>query len=196
MGDDIARYHVSKQADIALLPYLFSISELNNMLERLGYKADQHLYKSTLDEQIAHTAHESTLSHIVYAGAYANIDSKVSWKLFQKAQMVDLIPDEYKDTSEGIHLGAMGGTISVLQHHYLGFKVKYDVLEIYPMLPEAMKWVEITLYFRGVEINCHTSLSVIILHSVDKNAAPVKVRFKGQLKVLTPESPVTFDLRV
>lgn len=194
MGDSVERYQVSKQADTSSLLYLFSPEELTALLERLGYSIDQDTLRRTVDYHIAHTAHDSSLSLVGYAGALAALDLEASWEFFQKAQLIDTSPQEGKDTSEGIHLGAMGGTLAVLQHHYLGLKVQPDVLEVHPALPKAIGRVCMTLYFRGVEIECEAIHTNLTLRSVHRNTASVKVSCAGHTKELKPGMPVTFSL--
>jgi alpha,alpha-trehalase len=195
MGDSVERYQVSKQADTSLLLYLFSPVELIELINYMGYTADQDMLERTVQYDIAHTAHESSLSRIVYAGALARLDAKASWKCFQEAQLIDLLPEEDKGASEGVHLGAMGGTLKVLQQHYLGLKVQLSgVLEVDPALPEEMEWVQITLFFRGVEIKCEATCSRISLRSVQLNAEQVKVSYRSHTKILCAGTSITFDL--
>lgn len=163
MGDSVEHYQISKQADTPLLLYLFSPGEVIALLERLGYAVDEGVLKRTLAHHTAHTAHESSLSRVVYAGALANFDLAASWDYFRQAQQVDLSPED-KGAAEGIHLGAMGGTLAVLQHHYLRLKVQSDVLEVRPNMPEAIGRVRICLWFREKEFLCNVTRTSETLH--------------------------------
>src|SRR5690606_20259511 len=42
-GDSIERYKASKQADVLMLFYLFSITELTEIFEKLGYSFDENI---------------------------------------------------------------------------------------------------------------------------------------------------------
>ena len=192
-GDSTERYQISKQADTSLLLYLFSKEELGELLSRLGYPESRYSLWQTIQNDIQHAAHESSLSRIVHAGALVCLDLEASWKYFRKAQLIDLLAEEDKGTTEGIHIGAMGGTLAVLQHHYLGLKVQGDVLEVSPVLPKG--GFRLSLHFRGVEIECEASPSCVSLRSVHLNVPPVRIKYKNHLQDLCAGDVVTFSLR-
>jgi alpha,alpha-trehalase len=194
LGDEAERYRISKQADTSLLLYLFSPTELIAMLERMGYQVNEDQLKRTMEYEIAHSAHESSLSKIVQAGALARLDLKASWNLFQESQLIDFLPGEHKDTSEGIHIGAMGGTLQVLQHHYLGINFNGDALETDPALPEGLGRAEMTFFFLGTEIECRVTRSEVSLKSLHKGAEQVKVKYHQNTFILFPGKTVTFKI--
>lgn len=194
MGDSVELYQISKQADTSLLLYLFSPAELIELINYMGYEADKDMLERTVQYDIEHTAHESTLSRIVHAGALSRFDIEASWIFFQEAQLIDLLPEEDKGTSEGIHIGAMGGTLNVLQQHYLGLKVESDVLEVGPALPEGLGRVQINLFFRGVEIECEATNNKVILHSVQPTAGSVNVRYRKQKNILSGGGSISFEI--
>lgn len=194
VGDSVERYQISKQADFSLLLYLFSPSELCDLLEHMGYSVSQDQLKHSLAYHIDHSAHGSSLSRIVHAGALARLDPLASWKYFQEAQLIDLVPEEDKGTSEGIHIGAMGGTLDVLQYHYLGVKIRSGVLEVDPIFPPEIDWVQITLYLRGVEVEIEATQSKVAVRSVHEGAAPLKVRFRSHVRELMGKEAVSFNL--
>ncbi|QCR21885.1 glycoside hydrolase family 65 protein [Pontibacter sp. SGAir0037] len=151
--DSVQHYQISKQADTPVLLYLFRPEELTALFRRNGYEVKEDLLHRTLEHHLAHTAHESTLSKVVFAGAFAAFDPAVSWTFFKETQQVD-ISSEDKGTAEGIHMAAMGGTLAVLQHHYLGWQVQDGKLEMHPDLPQALGRVYFSLQFRNKELLC------------------------------------------
>ena len=193
-GDTVERYQVAKQADTALLLYLLSPAELTALLERLDYSVDEAVYRHTIHYQLARTVHESSLSRIVYAGALAHLGMKEHERYFEEAQQIDLSPHEEQGTAEGIHLGAMGGTLAVLQHHYLGFSVLSDTLELNPSLPKAIGQVRMEVYFRGAELLCEVIASDLTVVSASQNNAPVKVSHRGRVVHLKPGASVRFRI--
>lgn len=191
MGDTVERYKISKQADTSLLLFLFSPADLIELINHMGYEADVDMLERTVQYDIEHTAHESTLSRIVHAGALSRFDSKASWIFFQEAQQIDLSPGE-EGTSEGIHLGAMGGTLYVLQHHFMGIRATSDGLEVKPSLPAALGKVRMRLFYRGVEIECEAEGSKVVLRSVQSGAEQVKVRYRKKIEILRGGGAVSF----
>ncbi|GHB26708.1 hypothetical protein GCM10010346_57860 [Streptomyces chryseus] len=67
-GDTVNRYQASKQADVHMLGYLFSPSELRQVFARLGYERDDPMWARTVDYYLRRTSHGSTLSGLVQAG--------------------------------------------------------------------------------------------------------------------------------
>lgn len=193
-GDQVERYQVSKQADTSMLLYLLSPPELMSILERLGYTTDVERLSRTVDYHLSHTVHESSLSRIVYAGAYAGLNKEASWKLYKQAQRIDLEPEEHSDSTEGIHLGAMGGTLAVLQHHYMGIRVKGDTLEVAPALPAALKKVKMSLYFREVALSCEATHTQVCIRSLHQHGPTLQVAYQNHTKALTAGTSITFKL--
>ncbi len=62
-GDDVNRYQVAKQADVAMLFFLFLEAEIEALLQRLGYSFDQNQMQNTITYHLQRTSHESSLSH-------------------------------------------------------------------------------------------------------------------------------------
>ncbi|MEV8550237.1 glycoside hydrolase family 65 protein, partial [Streptomyces glaucescens] len=65
-GDTVNRYKASKQADVLMLGYLFSPSELKALFARLGHRLDEETWRHTVDYYIGRTSHGSTLSGLVH----------------------------------------------------------------------------------------------------------------------------------
>jgi trehalose/maltose hydrolase-like predicted phosphorylase len=65
-GDTVNRYKASKQADVLMLDYLFSPTELRQLFLRLGYDLDGEVWRRTVDYYLRRTSHGSTLSGLVH----------------------------------------------------------------------------------------------------------------------------------
>ena len=191
--DTVNRYQVTKQADTALLLYLFTPAELNALLERLGYSVDQAVYQNTIEEQLARTAHASTLSRIVYAGALLRMGDDQAHALFEEAQRVDLQPRD-EGTAEGIHLGAMGGTLAMLQHHYLGLRVQAEHLEVDPNLPPFINQVRTSVTFRGAWLSFDVDRTHLMVYAEPRNNTSVRISYRNQLRLLEPGASVRFNI--
>ena len=191
--DTVNRYQVTKQADTALLLYLFTPTELNALFERLGYSVDQPVYHNVIDEQLARTAHASTLSRIVYAGALLRVGDHRAHTLFEEAQRVDLKRQD-EGTDEGIHLGAMGGTLAMLQHHYLGLRVQAEYLEVDPDLPPFIGQVRMSVIFRGAGLKFSIGKTQLTIHAEPQNDSSVGVSYQEQRHSLEPGASMRFDI--
>jgi trehalose/maltose hydrolase-like predicted phosphorylase len=141
-GDTTNAYKVSKQADVLMLLYLLSA-------ERLGYDVDPEVVPRTIGYYLARTCHGSTLSRVVHAWVLARSDREVSWHLFEEALQGDLNDAQRGTTAEGIHLGAMAGTVDLLFRCYLGIHTAGGVLWFDPHLPAEIGRMELSLQYRS-----------------------------------------------
>ncbi|WPL18420.1 putative glycosyl hydrolase [Thiorhodovibrio winogradskyi] len=140
-----------------MLFYLFSTEELERLFARLDYAFDPEMIPRNVAYYSERTSHGSTLSRVVDAWVLARRDRPRSWSLFTQALESDVADIQGGTTSEGIHLGAMAGTVDLIQRCYAGIEVRDQRLWLNPVLPEELKRLRFRLRFRGqtleVEIN-------------------------------------------
>ncbi|GCD95844.1 glycoside hydrolase family 65 protein [Embleya hyalina] len=148
-GDSVNRYKASKQADVLMLHYLFPAREIRLLLRRLGYPAGHEMTQRTVDYYRARTVHGSTLSSVVHAWVLARTDRRRSWRFFRDALGGDVHDVQGGTTAEGIHLGAMAGTVDLVQRCYTGLDTRGDVLWLDPCLPARLRRLEVELCYRG-----------------------------------------------
>src|SRR5690606_5656198 len=148
-GDDVNRYKAAKQADTLMLCYLLTPAELLAILHRLGYPADTALIRRTIDYYLQRTSHGSTLSALVHAWVLAGTDRATSWDLLTEALKSDIEDVQGGTTQEGIHLGAMAGTLDLLQRCYLGLEIRRDGLRLDPLLPDRLGTLSLPIRERG-----------------------------------------------
>jgi trehalose/maltose hydrolase-like predicted phosphorylase len=148
-GDTPNRYKASKQADVLMLFYLLSADELTALLARLGYTLDRAAIPKIVEYYLARTSHGSTLSAVVHAWVLARSDRAASWQFFLEALDSDLHDVQGGTTGEGIHLGAMAGTLDLAQRCYTGLELRGDVLRLNPHLPPGLPGLTMELRYRG-----------------------------------------------
>ena len=192
-GESVNAYRVAKQADTAMLFYLLPEEEIAALLERLGYPADHAVLERTVKHHLERTTHASSLSRVVYAGALARRDPAASWELFREAQFTDLAESE--STADGVHLGAMAGTIGVMQSHYLGLGVKGDALRVDPAVPEAMGRLCLEVHYRRCELRLEATSISLEVGSAPTNTGSVNVVCWGRTAEVRPGASVKFDLK-
>lgn len=149
-GDSTDRYRLSKQADVVMLFYLLDAEELSQLLSELGYELDEELIPRTIDYYMRRTSHGSTLSRVTHAWVLSRRDREQSWNLFVDALESDISDIQGGTTSEGIHLGAMAGTVDLVQRCYGGFRVRDGVIDLNPQLPAELGLLAFTVRFRHV----------------------------------------------
>lgn len=165
-GDDVNRYRVNKQSDVLMLYYLFSEEELKSGFQWMGYPFDPEWIKLNIDHHLALSSNGSTLSRIVHAWVLSRYDVNTAWKWFCHSLETDVADLQGGTSHEGIHLGAMAGTVDLVQRCFTGVKVANDVLWIDPKLPEELTSLELLIHFRG------QSLEI----SIDQGKMKVRVK--------------------
>ena len=79
----------------------------------------------------------------------ARADRTRSWSLFNEALDSDLADIQRGTTREGVHLGAMAGTVDLILRCYTGLETRDDVLRLHPILPPELDRVQFQLNYRG-----------------------------------------------
>jgi alpha,alpha-trehalase len=148
-GDTVNRYKASKQADALMLLYLFSADELCGLLSRLGYEFNADQIPENIDYYLRRTSHGSTLSGVVHSWVLARSDRKRASQLFEKALHSDIEDIQGGTTPEGIHLGAMAGTVDLIQRGHTGIEMREGVLWFNPRLPDALSYLRMRIRYRG-----------------------------------------------
>ena len=195
-GDSPNRYKVSKQADVLMLFQLLTADELYVLLDRLGYPHDRRTIPRTIAYYLDRTCHGSTLSKVVHAWVLARSDRRKAWDYFLQALESDIADVQGGTTGEGIHLGAMAGTLDLLQRGFTGLETREDVLGFDPYLPDALAGMHFRMRYRR-----HTEMEVVINHdtlTVGGTAARstiLPVRVGGRDFRLDPRGSLQIPLR-
>lgn len=185
-GESPNRYKLSKQADVLMLFYLFSAEELAEMFHRLGYAFDGAMIPKTIDYYLRRTSHGSTLSAVVHAWVLARSCRQRSWTLFTEALRSDIDDVQGGTTSEGIHLGAMAGTLDLLQRCYTGLELRGDELRFHPALPDELRRLSFQLRYRRHSLSVDLTPTTLTIASAPSSAEPISVVVDDQTIVLHP----------
>ncbi|MCY0962003.1 glycoside hydrolase family 65 protein [Streptomyces sp. H27-H5] len=132
-GDTPNRYQASKQADTLMLGYLFRPAELAGLFSRLGYSLDDELWRRTVAYYLRRTCHGSTLSSLVHGWILARQQGEGAWRYCQEALLSDITDVQGGTTGEGIHLGATGGTLDLVERGFVGLDPGADGLRVDPV---------------------------------------------------------------
>jgi alpha,alpha-trehalase len=193
-GDTPNRYKVSKQADVLMLFYLLSADELRELFERLGYELPPESIPRTVDYYLARTSHGSTLSSVVHAWVVARSDRERSWELFSQALESDVADVQGGTTPEGIHLGAMAGTVDLLERGYTGLEARGDVLWFNPAIPEEIRALEFRVHYRGHRLQVRITPEVLHVSTIPSEVAAIQVGFRDEVVELLPGTTKEWSL--
>jgi alpha,alpha-trehalase len=193
-GHDINRYQASKQADVLMLFYLFSAEELEALFGRLGYPFPADTIPKNVAYYTERTSHGSTLSRVVDSWVLARSDRARSWRLFCEALESDVADIQGGTTAEGIHLGAMAGTVDLVQRGYTGIETRGDVLRLNPRLPAELRCLRLSLRYRGYAIDLEVRQDALEVRARESNRAPLELVVVDTPHTLAPGEARRFEL--
>jgi alpha,alpha-trehalase len=186
--DSPDRYRVSKQADVLMLFYLLPPKELRRIFEHLGYPWDDDTERKNVEYYKERTSHGSTLSKVVHASVMDWLDRTAAWDLFREALESDVADVQGGTTPEGIHLGAMAGTVDIVLRHYAGIDTTGEMIGFHPRLPEHLRGMRLRLRHRGHWYEVRIQGDRFRL-DIDKDGEmPVKINIMGETPELKPGS--------
>ncbi len=186
-GDTPNRFRASKQADVLMLFFLLSAEVLEELFARLGYPWDADLIPRNVDYYMRRTSHGSTLSRVVHSWVLARADRPGSWELFSQALESDIGDVQGGTTAEGIHVGAMAGTVDLAIRCYAGIEPRDDALWLNPSLPREARRLRFSIRYRshwGIRVQIADGrLRVTVPPS---GAPPITISYRGERTVVRP----------
>ncbi|MGW2618976.1 glycoside hydrolase family 65 protein [Streptomyces sp. NPDC001500] len=183
-GDTVNRYKASKQADVLMLGYLFSPAELRGLFRRLGYDLEDGVWRRTVDYYLRRTSHGSTLSGLVHGLVLARARRADAWRYIQEALEADIADVQGGTTGEGVHLGAMAGTLDLVQRGLTGLETREGALWLDPVPLPALSEYGFSLRYRG-----HWGVSVRRLSGSLQIGVPDSE--ESSIRVVLPDRAVT-----
>ncbi len=192
-GDSVNRYKASKQADVLMLFYLFSSDELYELFAALGYDFPPEAIARTIDYYLGRTSDGSTLSRVVHSWVLARSDRARSWTLLCEALESDVSDIQGGTTAEGIHLGAMAGTVDLVQRGQTGLQFEDGTLWLTPCLPEELRGVKLKLLHRGYWLHLDIGRKVITVSAPHGWAEPHRIGIRDRLHELRAGEVLVFD---
>jgi alpha,alpha-trehalase len=117
---------------------------------------------------------------MVHSWVLARSDRTGSWRLFVEALKSDYSDIQGGTTSEGIHLGAMAGSVNILQEGYTGMEPRDDVLWFNPCLPEELERLNMGIRYRGHTLELAITQKEIAFKACRCRECPIKIGVKGE----------------
>ena len=193
-GDSADRYKVSKQADVLMLLFLLSRNELCALLAELGYTVTEEQLERTLDYYLRRTSHGSTLSSVVNAWVLARYEPEEAWPFLQRALDSDVSDVQGGTTAEGIHLGAMAGTVDIVLRCLTGLRPRGAVLRFDPAVPAQIKQLRFSIHYRGHRVDVAFAQDRLTVSSRPGPARPITVLVGAESVELHPGAGHVFAL--
>ncbi|MEM9905310.1 MAG: glycosyl hydrolase family 65 protein [Cyanobacteria bacterium P01_D01_bin.44] len=193
-GEDVNCYKASKQADALMLFYLFSAEALQDLFEHMGYEFSPNCIPQTIDYYMQRTSHGSTLSQIVHSWVLARADRDMAWKLFDQALHSDIDDIQGGTTPEGIHLGAMAGTVDLMQRVHTGIEMRDNVLWFNPLLPHELSTLRLRIRYRGNWLSLQVTNEMLTVSFDYGGPYPACVGFQDNIYEMTPGETREFEI--
>ncbi|WP_328869226.1 glycoside hydrolase family 65 protein [Streptomyces sp. NBC_00287] len=194
-GDTVNRYQASKQADVLMLGYLFAPAELRGLFHRLGLTLDDDIWHRTVDYYLHRTSHGSTLSGLVHGWVLARARRAEAWKFCQEALQGDIADVQGGTTGEGIHLGAMAGTLDLIQRGLTGLETRDGALWLDPVpLPELSSYGFAVRYQGNWGVRLHLERRELDIAVPSSDVSPIEVRLTDRTVVIEPGESTRLEL--
>jgi alpha,alpha-trehalase len=193
-GENPNDYRVSKQADLLMLFFLFSTEELTEIFDRLGIPFRPEMIRKNVRFYEERTSHGSTLSWVTHAWVMARAERERAWALFNQALDADLEDLQGGTTREGIHLGAMAGTVDLVQRCLTGIEPRGNMLVFNPCLPEGLERLATTVRYRTQTLDVEVTHDRLIVASRTFTAQPVTIAYRGHVREISPGQRFAFTL--
>ncbi len=174
-NDTANRYKLSKQPDVLMLFYLFSAEEIGELFKRLGYPFEYETIPRNIAFYVDRSSQGSTLSRVVSAWVLARSDRPRAIHFFAEALQSDVSDIQHGTTAEGVHLGAMAGTIDLVQRVLTGIEARGNVLRLHPELPKALERLDMRIRYRGHSLYLRLSHDSLTVHGSDSSAPPINL---------------------
>ncbi|WP_345612510.1 HAD-IA family hydrolase [Pseudonocardia adelaidensis] len=185
-GDSTNRYKLAKQADVLMLLFLLSRDELRGLLRSLGYDVSPEQLARSVRYHLDRTSHGSTLSGVVSAWVMARYQPEQAWRFLQHALESDVADVQGGTTAEGIHLGAMAGTVDIVLRCLTGMRALGPVLRFEPALPPEVKQLRFSVHYRGHRVDVDLAEDRIRLSVRPGGTGPVNLLVHGHAVELAP----------
>jgi trehalose/maltose hydrolase-like predicted phosphorylase len=193
-GDSANRYKLAKQADVLMLFYLFSAEELRELFDRLGYPFEYDTIPRNVAYYTGRSTHGSTLCRVVYAWVLARSDRPRAMEFFAQALQSDVSDVQQGTTAEGIHLGAMAGTVDLLQRVSTGIEVRRDVLRLNPELPQEVRSLDLRIRYRGHSLDLRLTHESLRVHGHKDPMVPISLCIGDEVYAFASGTTRVFQL--
>jgi alpha,alpha-trehalase len=121
-------------------------------------------------------------------------DREGSWEFFSQALRADYADIQGGTTPEGIHLGAMAGSVDLVQRCFVGIETRGDELRFNPRLPREISRLRLNLRYRGQAVEVFLDQEKLRLVCIECGVKPIRVGFRDRTQELRGGDKVEFSL--
>jgi alpha,alpha-trehalase len=159
------------------------------------YDFDPKSIPAHIDYCVKRSSNGSTLSDIVHSRVLSRVERSHSLKLFCKGLESDISDIQGGTTHEGIHLGAMAGTVDIRQRCYTGLQFHDDIFILNPRIPADLPELRMRIKYRGRWLGIAVSSESPTVTCDQCELETTKISFRGTIHLLAPGETLTLDLQ-
>ena len=113
---------------------------------------------------------------------------------FAEALQSDVSDVQQGTTAEGVHLGAMAGTVDLVQRVWTGIEVRDDVLRLDPELPREMERLDMRIRYRKHSLDLRLTRDSLKIRGHDGAAPPISLCVDGKVCEFVSGTTLEFSL--
>jgi alpha,alpha-trehalase len=178
-----------------MLLFLLSRDELRELLGQLGYEVSEEQLARTVTYYLERTSHGSTLSGVVSAWVLARYEPEQAWQFLMRALESDVADVQGGTTAEGIHLGAMAGTVDLVLRCLTGLRARGEVLWFDPALPPQVKQLNFSIHYRHHRLDVELAEDHLQISSRPGEGRPIQIHVHDGTIHLVPGARHVFPLQ-
>ena len=95
--------------------------------------------------------------------------------------MSDVTDIQGGTTPEGIHLGAMAGTIDLVQRGFTGIETREDTLWLDPAIPDELGELRFEIFYRGHLLDFSITPNQLTVTTRPGEATPIRLGIRNQV---------------
>jgi len=115
-------------------------------------------------------------------------------RYYQEALQSDIGDIQQGTTAEGVHLGAMAGTVDLIQRVSTGAEVTGDVLRLNPRLPEQLERLDMRIRYRGHTLDLRLTPKTLTVRGRESGVAPIRLCIRDEVHEFTAGTTRTFEV--
>ena len=113
---------------------------------------------------------------------------------FAEALQSDVNDIQQGTTAEGVHLGAMAGTVDLVQRVSTGIEITGGVLRLDPRLPQELARLDMRIRYRGHSLDLRLTRDALTVRGRERGTAPIKLGIQGEVYEFICGSTCVFKL--
>ncbi len=115
-------------------------------------------------------------------------------RYFAEALQSDVSDIQQGTTAEGVHLGAMAGTVDLVQRVTTGIEITGDVLRLDPKLPHELERLDMRIRYRGHSLDLRLTRDALTVRGHELGATPISLALKDDVYEFKGGSTRVFKL--